>query len=196
MTCKRPPTVDDAVRYDTASQAYIRKIDNKQLINPISNKNKQNEFLWIIEKLTGTPFNETEWNGIETISDISMCICSQEISHVYLIKHIPSNKQFLVGSQCVKKISTKLAGIITHDKCKKCSEPVMDKRTKYGKLGFCSRECMYLVPFGKHKGKTIDELPRSYISWMNKTLQEMELKNDSKDSWMIKTMRYIVDVAD
>ena len=72
----------------------------------------------------------------------------------------------------------------------------MDKRTKCGKLGFCSRECMYLVPFGKHKGKTIDELPKSYLAWMNKTLREMEMKNDSKDSWMIKTMRYIVDVAD
>ena len=195
MPCKRPPSADDAVRYDISVDAYVRRIDATSLINPTCNKNKRNEFIWVIEDITETPFNESEWNGREIESDISMCICSQAVCHTYSIHHLPTGHNFLVGSQCVQKISPTLATIITHDKCKKCSEPVLDKRTKFGKLVFCSEECMYIVPFGKHKGKKIEELPKSYLTWMNKTLGEMEVKNDSKDSWMIRTMRYILGVA-
>lgn len=194
MSSRRPPSADDAVRYDVSVDAYVRRIDATSLINPVSNKNKRKEFIWVIEDITETPFNESEWTGREIESDISMCICSQAVCHTYSIHHLPTGQNFLVGSQCVQKISPTLATIITHDKCKKCSSPVLDKRTKFGKLGFCSRKCMYIVPFGKHKGKTIDELPRSYMAWMNKTLGEMEMKNDAKDSWMIMTMRHILGV--
>ena len=210
MSSRRPPSADDAVRYDISVDAYVRRIDATSLINPVCNKNKRNEFIWVIEDITETQFNESEWTGREIESDISMCICSQAVCHTYSIHHLPTGHNFLVGSQCVQKISPTLATIITHDKCKKCSEPVLDKRTKCGKLGFCSEECMwkvellsvqdrlkrkYRVPFGKHKGKKIEELPKSYLTWMNKTLGEMEVKNDSKDSWMIRTMRYILGVA-
>tara|TARA_R100000951_G_scaffold8227_1_gene7470 strand:- start:508 stop:1074 length:567 start_codon:yes stop_codon:yes gene_type:complete len=149
----------------------IRNYNKTHLINPIE-KNKEREFIYIIEKKTNEIFNEKNWNAISIISpndsDKSYCICSQKIETLYYIQHIPTELIFAVGSNCVNKISNKLYLDIVKTKCI-CGENILDRRTSSGRLGYCSKKCMpMIIKFGKYKNKLITDIPESYIKWLYK----------------------------
>ena len=147
---------------------FLRRNEKfKSLINPIE-KNKHAEFIYIIEQKTNTKFNEEEWFVIDCIPQSlkAYCICSNPIENLYYIKHVPTDLTFLVGSKCISKISTKLYLDMKKSKCI-CGNLILDRREKYGRLGYCSKTCVPLkLNFGKHKGKLITEVDKSYIKWL------------------------------
>jgi len=168
---KRVPVeeLNQTLSYDHILNLFERKRDATTCINPI-NKNKQHEFMWILEKQTGSPFNEIEWeqdyfNG----ESQTLCICSKNIELIYTIKHVPTNQSFVVGSECIKKISKNLYNKIFKEKCRVCNLPILDKRTKLGKNNICSNACKKgIFRFGNHKNKTITEVPKTYCEWLFK----------------------------
>jgi len=163
----------DAVE-EIGNGVYSRRLDALLPINPVS-KSKREEFIWVVEGITGQGFNADDWVGKEEEGDIKYCICSQAIEHQYTITHKPTNMSFSVGSQCVKKVSQRLYDIITHDVCisSTCSNPVLDKRTKCGRRGYCSERCRAhtTLTFGKYKGVDIGDIPQSYWDWMESTVE-------------------------
>ena len=101
-----------------------------------------------------------------------MCLCSTHIDYNYSITHLPTGKQFVVGSECVKKISKDFYKVIKSDRCRVCYEPILDKRPMYGRDGYCSLVCEYpKMKFGKYKGSRIDTLPITYINWFIENVQ-------------------------
>jgi len=173
--------IEKAVYYDEDKDAWCR--DETCLCNP-KNKNQAVEFLWVIESITRTKFNETEWenltegdemiNAIYDSNDDGMCICSHRISHSYIIRHKPTNNSFEVGCDCVKKISPHLYNVLTKTPCKWCKNPILDKRKIHGRYGYCCEDCYKgsHLHFGKYKGKCINEIPLSYIRWAIETHQK------------------------
>jgi uncharacterized protein (DUF3820 family) len=168
---KRVPVEElkQTISYDDTLNLFERKREAISCINPI-NKNKQNEFMWILEKQTGSPFNEIEWeqdyfNG----ESQTLCICSKNIELIYTIKHVPTNQSFVVGSECIKKISKNLYNKIFKEKCRVCNSVILDKRTKLGKNNICSYSCNNgIFRFGNNKNKTITEVPKNYCEWLYK----------------------------
>jgi len=179
---KKKPTnqelLDEAVYYDEEKGYWCR--NSNTLCNPKS-KNQAVEFLWVIESITETEFNESEWenltggdeiiNAIYDSNDDGMCICSHRISHSYIIRHKPTHNSFEVGCDCVKKISNHLYNVLTKTPCKWCDNPILDKRKVYGRNGYCSKDCYEgcYLKFGKYKGKCITEVPLSYLQWVIET---------------------------
>ena len=178
---KRVPVeeLSNAISYNPYLHVYERNSNQTKLINPI-NKNKEDEFLWILEKQTGSIFHEDDWEDQITCQDRKgLCICSKNIQNVYTIKHKPTSQSFVVGSECIKKISKNLYNKIFKDKCVVCDEPILDKRTKLGKKNICSDECdKSILHFGKYKNIPIKKVPVSYLEWLCK--QEW-CKNNVKD---------------
>ena len=165
MSNKRYIFNDDVLIEDNGILRRNEKF--KSLINPIE-KNKHAEFIYIIEQKTNTKFNEEEWFVIDCIPQSlkAYCICSNPIENLYYIKHVPTDLTFLVGSKCISKISTKLYLDMKKSKCI-CGNLILDRRNKYGRLGYCSKTCVPLkLNFGKHKGKLITEVDKSYIKWL------------------------------
>jgi hypothetical protein len=180
---KRPQlTIDDAVVFDETTQRYKRNVNMASPINPVKKGNKHSEFLWIVESVTGEPFvyDKIKWSGKEISNgDCSMCLCSTHIDYNYEITHLPTSKKFIVGSECVKKISKDFYKVIKADRCRVCYEPVLDKRPSHGRDGYCSKECEFpKMKFGKYKGQRIDTLPVTYINWFidNVTPRDEEIK--------------------
>ena len=179
---KRVPVeeLNQTILYDHTLNLFERKHDAIACINPI-NKNKQHEFLWILEKQTKSPFNENEWKeDYFTGEGNTLCICSKNIELIYTIKHVPTNQSFVVGSECIKKISKNLYNKIFKEKCRVCSSVILDKRTKLGKNNICSYSCNKgIFRFGNNKNKTITEVPKNYCEWLykqhwvNDTLKEL-----------------------
>jgi len=151
MSNKRYIFNDDVLIEDNG--IFKRNEKFKSLINPIE-KNKHTEFIYIIEQKTKTKFNEKDWFVINPIENL------------YYIKHVPTDLTFLVGSKCILKISTKLYLDMIKTKCI-CGNLILDRREKYGRLGYCKKTCMPMkINFGKHKGKLITEVEKSYIKWL------------------------------
>ncbi len=157
-------------------QGAINRISNK----PLHTSSKSVEFLYIIEKVTKEAFDETEWEaedrgqGKEDDDDDdegNVCICSQPIHQLHYITHIPTRYTFKVGCECVKKVSKKLYYHLTKDKCKRCENPLMDRRRIPEKNGYCSELCYhiceYRLSFGKHKGSLLYKAPNEYIRWLD-----------------------------
>lgn len=174
MPCiqKRIPVelLDDVISYNSHLGVYERDATATKCINPV-NRNKPCEFLWILEQQTKSPFDEDDWEHeeVNTSQHDALCICSQRITHAYTIKHIPTEQSFLVGSECVRKISKSLYNEIVKEKCVVCAAPILDKRTKLGKKNICSAACnVSILPFGKYKGHELSTIPVSYLEWLYK----------------------------
>ncbi len=168
---KRVPVeeLSKAISYNPYLHVYERNPTQTKLINPIS-KNKQDEFLWILEKQTGSIFHEDDWEEQITCQDREgLCICSKNIENIYTIKHKPTSQSFVVGSECIKKISKNLHNKIFKEKCVVCDDPILDKRTILGKKNICSYECdNSILHFGKYKNIPIKKVPVSYLEWLCK----------------------------
>lgn len=162
--------LNEVLTYNTHLGVYERDATATKCINPV-NRNKPCEFLWILEQQTKSPFDEDDWehDEVNTCQHDALCICSQKITHSFTIKHIPTDQSFLVGSECVRKISKSLYNEIVKDKCVVCAAPILDKRTKLGKKNICSAACnVSILPFGKYKGQEITTIPISYLEWLYK----------------------------
>ena len=175
---KKPKTIWDAC--ELREGIYRRRGDAPRPIKPFNpddnpKKIKHNELLWILEGVTDTSFNynKDEWEGdVWQEEDSSMCLCSQTVKHNFIITHKPSNKKFIVGCECVKNICPEFYKYILSSKCEICGNVVNDKRTKHGREGYCSKECMPMkFPMGRHKGVRLNRLPLDYIQWCLETLE-------------------------
>jgi len=131
--------LNKAVYLEPNIKCYVRK-DSKNFYNPFE-KNMKHEFLWIIEGITKKKFNEDEWKGDFLCIEKNHCICCHNINKQYIIKHIPTNKSFLVGCACVKKVSDNLYYNLVKDKCLWCKKPILDKRKTRKREGYCSKDC-------------------------------------------------------
>ena len=79
----------------------------------------------------------------------------------------PEHDTFIVGSECIKKVSPDFYKAILADKCKTCQSPVPSKRPTFGREGYCCKECMpEKIKFGKHKGTRLDALPMDYMKFL------------------------------
>lgn len=74
------------------------------------------------------------------------CICSQKILKCQKIIHLPTNKSFKIGRNCFEDLYDKKHledTLFFKPFCKECDLiKVKDKRSLYGKEGFCSKKCM------------------------------------------------------
>ena len=161
--------IQEAVYFDTFEGRY-KRIDNVPK-NPIKSS-KRYEFLWVLETLTKTKFDASEWENSEQSFDYgndtngTMCICTKAITNDYTIIHKPTQMCFEVGCDCVRKIDDDLYLKLTKTECLYCDNPVLDRRTKKGKLGLCNN-CVPIAVFrfGKYKGTPVTEVPKSYCVW-------------------------------
>jgi len=169
---KRIPVeaIDQVISYNSIQDVFMRDATATKCINPVS-ISKHDEFLWILQKQTNCIFNSDEWEQDElaTTQDDALCICSQRIEHTFRIKHTPTGYSFIVGSECIKKISKSLYNSIFKTKCVVCSNPILDRRTKLGKKNLCSENCnSSVLPFGKYKNQELSTIPVSYLEWLYK----------------------------
>lgn len=99
------------------SQIYYHSCSSKSA----SQYQKHHEFIFILEyfikqKLSDT--NEEDWAELDwkkrdpaevaEDEDWRLCVCNQDICDLCPILHIPTNKSFIVGNECIKKNIPKL----------------------------------------------------------------------------------------
>ncbi len=162
--------INPVISYNSIQDVFQRNNTATKCINPI-NKGKHDEFLWILQTQTNCIFNADEWeqDDLATNQDNALCICSQKIEHTFKIKHTPTGYSFIVGSECIKKISKSLYNKFFKPKCAVCGCPILDKRTKLGKKNLCSEACnSSVLPFGKYKNQELSTIPVSYLEWLYK----------------------------
>lgn len=72
------------------------------------------------------------------------CICSKPILHGCFILHKPTGMKFKIGRTCFANLYGKSeTENFFKPKCINCDrEKVNNKRTNYGKEGFCSKKCL------------------------------------------------------
>ena len=128
-------------------------------------KNKFDELCSTIKNLTGSSIFENTWCIIRKVVEFDadsgdegkyyQCMCScYELKTNFIVKHIPSQICFTVGSECIKKFEnenlTKQISYINREspKCIAGNE-IRDKRTHFGKLELCDdtsckcRPCLF-----------------------------------------------------
>lgn len=95
------------------------------------------------------PLNEFIFEGEEDAEleedEWLICCCSQLIKHPYYIKHMPTGKRFRVGNTCFSNLFGDAINETLFFKplCKnECGEKVANKRSNFGKEGFCSKKCL------------------------------------------------------
>jgi hypothetical protein len=126
---------------DIVNGIYVRKEDTKLIT-----ENKFTEFLYILQLITKEKFNPIDWKYCPEYNQTeSRCICTQEIKHQFVIKHMKTGYRFQVGSECVKKVNERLATCLNALKegkgfCSRCDEVLCDMRLKSYKEGLCE-EC-------------------------------------------------------
>ena len=86
-------------------------------------------------------------------NDKQLCCCSHDIHDLYMVKHIPSGKEFQVGSVCFKNVlqtnrfctdeEKRKIDMLFNPNCKVCNDKLKSKRNRYEKNGYCSKSCMY-----------------------------------------------------
>lgn len=187
--------------YDPVYMCYIRNCP--QLVT----NNMYKEFLYVFEKQYGK-FEEDDYkivactikdevDGLDCLYEDNpfegeLCCCTHPIKNLYYIENIKHKQAWLVGSECVKKVSstlyeqTRKYKIKTQRKregkiCGFCEEPLVDLRKKYQKIGYCDYRCykksQYKINFGKHKGKILNEFVYTkngfnYVQWVKKVLKD------------------------
>jgi|SRR5579872_5055081 len=110
---------------------------------PLNTKDMATEFVWVLENLFGS-LNSGDWeNGPKCVKAESPheCICTHSISELYFIRHIPTQQVLIVGSECVRKISTRLYASVTGHACLECGEIIKDKRKIYQRDECCDKQC-------------------------------------------------------
>jgi len=143
-----PENLLNTLYYDSGA---INRVKNA----PIITRTKQEEFIYVLEQVTRSKFDHTQWGawsaGLKEDGDQddagNVCICSQPIRDLHYIEW-QKNKNiiFKVGCDCVNKVDP--SGRLYNDlialnkvKCSGCKVPLTDRRKKFQNKGFCSAIC-------------------------------------------------------
>ena len=185
---KIPDHIKDKVSY--YDQIYHRT-DNKLVTN-----NMATEFIYILEQITEEPFNPSNFKGLEGYSideqGESFCLCTKPIQNLFTIEHISTGSFFRVGSDCIEKIDKDLYKQLIKERCKECTNLVLDKRKHYNNTGHCSLSCQKLTTeklkkacwICKNKKNISDFIPESELCQSCRTKADIEhtefLKRDDK----------------
>ena len=90
--------------------------------------------------------NEFKYKGKieDKYENVERCLCSHKIKNKYEILHKETNKSFLIGSDCFQKLYGEEALYFFKETClhTNCEDKVMEKKSAWGKRGFCSDFCM------------------------------------------------------
>jgi hypothetical protein len=137
-----PNELVGSLNYDVG---VIIRIDTK-----LYTKNMKDEFMFILEKVTGKIFNPDEYDGINNIEQAeegvkAYCICTKQIYNIHKITHIETQTTFQVGSECINKVDCRVGGLydkITKDRCKICSSLLLNKISQPMRSGYCSNICV------------------------------------------------------
>jgi len=198
---KLKPSLRQLFYYNPITDCYIRHNDNKLT------SNYSTEFLYVFQTQYGE-FNENDYKvvgyNIKNESDAlfdgyvdnpnegSICCCTHPIKNFYYIQNIKHNQTWLVGSECVKKVSYYLYQQTLkykkqHERmaegriCGYCENVLIDLRKKIQKKGYCDINCyrksQYKINFGIHKGKILNEFVYTkkgfdYIQWVKSVLKK------------------------
>jgi len=192
--------------YDTETNAYIRK-------NRIrSTNNFHEEFKHVFNTQYGDfntedfivdsiLMNEDDEDDDEDMYDgnYKQCACGHEIKNLYFIRHKQTDEKWQVGSKCVERIFPHMHKIMNELRkkaiyklqgrvCNYCEEPLMDRRKKYPKLGYCDMNCLrknnYIMKFGRYKGQILMEVLYTregfnYYQWIKNTIAQDEFAFNS-----------------
>ena len=169
----------------TEDNVYFR--ENKNL----GVDNMATMFIKVTQALTGDNYFIGRWcvaKGYpqeEEDEDFKLCICNHVIKKVYYIQHKRTGIIAAVGSDCVEKVDEGLYKKITKDLCDVCEDEPLDKRTREGREGKCSK-CYLFWYYGKkkcslkkHMGKRYSEIIKedpNYCIWVVNTLKKLDPK--------------------
>lgn len=136
-------------------------------------KIKNSEFYRIIKLVTGKIFVPSDYEVYdynETKGRSEQCICSQLINKRLFITSKDNKYKFQVGCVCINRITdvykedTKfLVKKFEGKVCEFCNR-VKTKIRKEDR--YECKDCPCVLHFGKHKGKTLAEIPDGYKKWM------------------------------
>ena len=150
----------------------------KRVDGRLKKQNMHKEFQWVLRTQCNGNYIPSDWIPDYTEGDYGngndLCICGHPITQLYTITHRLTGIQFQVGSNCVYKIGDKTItkkmnrvkrvkkAIDNGDLCVYCSDPLLDKRKKFNREGFCDKSCSskmkYVIPFGQSKGELLVEV--------------------------------------
>lgn len=107
------------------------------------------EFVYVLSTLF-PEWNNDEWKAVHFYKKEknSYCICSNPITNICLIEHIPTNTIIQVGCECVKKINLKtykqMLGLKKeyekeqlNNQCIDCKKDISSQRLKYPSVRQC-----------------------------------------------------------
>lgn len=107
------------------------------------------EFVHVLSNLFPL-WNRDEWEAVEFYKKEkdAYCICSNPITNVCLIEHMPTNTIIQVGCECVKKISNKTYKEMLRlkkkyekeqldNQCIDCKKDISSQRIKYPTIKQC-----------------------------------------------------------
>ena len=116
---------------------------------------KKTELFQQLELLTEEKFNENNWvidRSTYLDDGAQQCTCSKRgIYHVFVIKHVPTGKKALLGSECIHEFNNEELSkdVNAHVRDNKCDggNIIRDLRTKEGRQGLCgSVDCRCAYP--------------------------------------------------
>src|SRR3989338_7662688 len=110
------------------------------------------QFTKEIEKITNKPFAQSgqefllydtydEWEG--------ECLCGKDLHKLFTIKHKDTNKEYIIGSDCIERLNKQL-------------------KKKVDAIEYCKT---HTCNFDKHKGKKWSDVlaqDRQYVGWLVK----------------------------
>ena len=115
------------------------------------------------------------------------CICSKkDCQEKCFIKHKPTKKIFLIGSKCWTNTFTNL--IDPYKEIKKYRNKILKKYEKDVEYQKQRQQNIYDIisrtklHFGKHKDKTFNEIPETYVIWMMQHIDKIHPTKHVHDS--------------
>jgi hypothetical protein len=109
--------------------------------------NKHPELFIQIALVLKKPFERSEWKIDKRITgeggETWQCVCSKtELTVPYIVTHVPSGENFLIGSSCINKFGNEELDkeVRAHRRANTCAggNVILDLRTHDGKAGFCA----------------------------------------------------------
>lgn len=136
-----PEILENVLSYDT--EDVIVRDDNDRVMSTMTK-----EFVHVLSNLF-PQWNRDEWKAVEFYKkEKAYCICSNQISNICLIEHVPTNTYIQVGCECVKKINNKTYKEMLrlkkeyekeqlNNQCIDCKKDITQQRVKYPTIRQC-----------------------------------------------------------
>ena len=111
------------------------------------------------------PFKKDQDDFFVEEKTFSSCICTHNIEKQMYIKYIPKNIVIKIGSECIKKNMPDEIREHIYKQVKDSRTTYKEKmKQKYQKIN--DEYSKYKFKFGKHTGKKLTQVPKSYIDWI------------------------------